>query len=184
MSSLQPTLAGAGVVLVPATADDLDALWAIWREPDVRRYLFDDAPVDRARAAEVLDVCLAEAPRGLGLWTVRATDGADVVGCAGLMPVGDVAIRDPALADMVEPVVALAPAVWHRGHAVAALRALVRHAFTTLDLPRLAGAADVPNDASDRMLVRAGFVPQRECAGPKYRLRTYVLERPTEKEPT
>lgn len=183
MSSLQPTLGSAPALLVPASAADLDALWTIWREPDVRRYLFDDAPVERERAAEVLHACLAEGPRGLGLWTIRPTDGATTVGCAGLMPVGDVATYDPALAGMVEPVVALAPAAWHRGYAIAALRALVAHAFATLDLSRLAGAADVPNEASHRMLVRAGFVPRRECPGPKYRLRTYLLERP-EKEPT
>jgi hypothetical protein len=35
------------LVLSPATGDDLDAIWHIWRQPDVRRYLFDDVPVTR-----------------------------------------------------------------------------------------------------------------------------------------
>ena len=182
MSSTLPTFAIAPATLVPATAADVDALWTIWRDPEVRRYLFDDEPVERVRAVEVLEACLGEAARGLGLWTIRVGPAAEVVGCAGLMPAGGVVAYDPGLAGLVEPIVALAPAVWRRGYAVATLRALVGHAFGTLDLPRLAGATDVPNEASHRMLVRAGFVPRRECSGVKHRLRTYLLERPTEKE--
>ena len=50
------------------------------------------------------------------------------------------------VAGLVEPIVALAPASWGRGHAVEALRALVDYAFGALDLRDLAGATDVPND--------------------------------------
>jgi [ribosomal protein S5]-alanine N-acetyltransferase len=163
--------------LIPATRADLDALWAIWREPEVRRYLFDDEDVTRERAAEVLDTCLAEGQHGRGLWTIHVEDERTSIGCAGLMPVG-VADYDPALVGMIEPVVALAPCWWGRGHAIEALRVLVDYAFGALALERLAGATDVPNEASHRMLVSAGFVPQRECAGPHYRIRTYVLEAP------
>lgn len=173
----QPTLDAGRVTLVPAVPADLDPLWAIWREPDVRRYLFDDQPVDRARACEVLDGCLGEATNGRGLWTVRERTGDPVLGCAGLVPVSW-AEYDPTGAGLIEPIVALAPAVWHRGYAVAALARLVEYAFGDLDLARLAGATDVPNEASHRMLTRAGFVPQRECQGPHYRMRTYLLERP------
>jgi RimJ/RimL family protein N-acetyltransferase len=172
----QPIIRLERATLLPVTRDDLDALWAIWREPDVRRYLFDDEPVTRERAAEVVETCLAESAAGLGLWTMRA-GASTIFGCAGLMRVDTVAEYDPTLTGLVEPVVALAPAWWGRGHAIDALRALVRHAFDTLDLPRLAGVTDVPNEPSHRMLTRAGFVPKRECPGPHYRLRTYLLER-------
>lgn len=174
----QPTLDAGRVTLVPAALADLDALWEIWRDPDVRRYLFDDQEVDRARAAEVLGACLGEASNGLGLWTIRerANGAGAVIGCAGLMPISW-AEYDPTGTGLVEPIVALAPAVWHRGHAVEALRRLVDHAFGALGLARIAGATDVPNEASHRMLTRVGFVPQRECPGPHYRMRTYLLER-------
>jgi RimJ/RimL family protein N-acetyltransferase len=174
---VQPTLPTTRTTLVPASAGDLDPLWTIWRDPDVRRYLFDDQPVPRERAAEVLDGCLAERARGIGLWTIRTHEAPDVViGCAGLVPVSWTEY-DPSGAGLLEPIVALAPASWRRGHAVEALRTLVAYAFGTLDLPRLAGATDVPNVASHRMLTRTGFVPQRECPGPHYRIRTYLLER-------
>ncbi len=173
----QPTLDAERVTLVPAVLADLDSLWEIWRVPDVRRYLFDDQPVERERAREVLEGCLGEAPKGLGLWTVREHATEAVRGCAGLVPVSWVEY-DPSGAGLVEPIVALAPAVWHRGYAIESLARLVRYAFDGLDLARIAGATDVPNEASHRMLIRAGFVPQRECQGPHYRMRTYLLERP------
>lgn len=173
----QPTFAAERVTLVPSVLADLDPLWEIWRDPDVRRYLFDDQPVERARAREVLEACLGEAAHGQGLWTLREPGADRVVGCAGLMPVSW-AEHDPTGAGLIEPIVALAPAVWHRGYAVDALGTLVGHAFAGLGLARLAGATDVPNEASHRMLVRTGFVPQRECQGPHYRMRTYLLERP------
>lgn len=174
----QPTLDAGRVTLVPAVPADLDRLWEIWREPDVRRYLFDDQPVDRERARAVLEGCLGEAPNGSGLWTIREHATAPIVGCAGLMPVMWTEY-DPSGAGLLEPIVALAPAVWHRGYAVESLARLVRYAFDVLDLARIAGATDVPNEASHRMLTRAGFVPQRECQGPHYRMRTYLLERPS-----
>jgi hypothetical protein len=39
-----PPLSTRQLDLRPAVAGDLDALWARWRDPDVRRYLFDDIP--------------------------------------------------------------------------------------------------------------------------------------------
>ncbi len=174
----QPSIDTGRATLVPATRADLDALWMIWREPDVRRYLFDDQAVGRERAVEVLDACLAEAVHGRGLWTIRVRDSPSVIGCAGLMPVGWVEY-DASGAGLLEPVVALAPAWWHRGHAGDALRALVDYAFASLGLDRLAGATDVPNVASHRMLTRVGFVPQREYQGTHYRMRTYLMERPS-----
>jgi ribosomal-protein-alanine N-acetyltransferase len=172
----QPTLTTTRATLVPAALEDLEALWVMWRHSDVRRYLFDEQLVPRERAAEVLDGCLAARANGIGLWTIRAHGSSDIIGCVGLMPVTWTEY-DPSGAGLLEPIVALTPASWHQGHAVAALRTLVAYAFGPLDLMRLAGATDVPNEASHRMLTRAGFVPQRECPGPHYRIRTYLLER-------
>jgi hypothetical protein len=37
---------------VPFASEDLDALHALWTDPDVRRYLWDDIVISRERAAE------------------------------------------------------------------------------------------------------------------------------------
>ncbi|MCU0635807.1 MAG: hypothetical protein MUE41_13110 [Gemmatimonadaceae bacterium] len=60
-----PTLATARLSLTPTTARDVDALWTLWTDPDVRRYLWDDRTITRDEAAATLDECVARAPRGL-----------------------------------------------------------------------------------------------------------------------
>jgi ribosomal-protein-alanine N-acetyltransferase len=163
---------------VPAVSGDLDGLWKLWRRRDVRRYLFDDAEVTRELAAEVLAGCLAEATAGRGLWIVHERAAATTIGCVALMLVGSAAEHDPTLAGLVEPMAALEPAWWGRGFATEALAALLAHAFGALDLPRIAGVTDVPNEGSHRMLLRLGFVVRGEREGPCHRIRTYLLERP------
>lgn len=161
--------------LHPAEASDLDALWAIWRDPEVRRYLFDDRDVTRELASEALGDCLGMRDAGLGLWIVAVHGDDTPVGCVGLLKVMKMAEYDPTLAGKVEVLAALAPSIWGRGYAHEALGRLIVYAFDTLGLSELAGACDVPNLASDRMLTRLGFAPHVECEGPRYRLRTYRL---------
>ena len=170
------TFTTARLTIAPASSNDLDVLWAIWREPLVRRYLFDDEPVDRERAGEVLASSLRSADQGLGLWTVRPRSAAQVIGCVGLLRATMGAEGDPSLAGAIEPVVALAPACWGRGYGEESLRPLLAYAFGPLGLDWLAGFVDVPNLASHRLLVRLGFTATGECDGPRYRLRTYRLD--------
>jgi RimJ/RimL family protein N-acetyltransferase len=177
-----PPLATPRLDLRPARPDDLDALHALWAAPEVRRYLFDDAPVTRERAAEVLAQAAALEGDGLGLWLAsrraagRTGSGA-MVGCAGLVRVTISAAHDPGLAGAVEPIVALAPEAWGQGLAREALAALLEHAFAGLGLARLAAVVDVPNERSDRLVRALGFAPTGEGPGPRYRMRSYALTR-------
>jgi [ribosomal protein S5]-alanine N-acetyltransferase len=163
--------------LRPANVEDLDALWTLWREREVRRYLFDDEPVTRERASEVLDRCLALVRRGLGLWTLGLRDGPSFIGCAGLTLVTTAAKYEPKLANQIEPTVALSPTMWRHGYAREALRAALGYAFQTLKVESLIATADAPNVASDKMLTSVGFIPTGECDGPRYRLKTYKIGR-------
>jgi RimJ/RimL family protein N-acetyltransferase len=164
---------------------DVDALWALWSDPDVRRFLWDDRSITREEAAATVSDCLALRDQGLGLWLLLRvhdpsesadSDESAPIGCAGLLPVTTAAEYEPRLAGLVEPLVALAPNAWHRGYAHEALTTLLAYASTTLGFARLAGVTDVPNVASDRMLRRAGFVVLGESAGPRHPLRTYVWD--------
>jgi len=190
-----PFLPTPRLLLRPATTADLDPLWQLWTDPDVRRYLWDDRTIDRDEAVTTLESLVVMGERGLGLWVVepRPVTGEQEVGgvrleaalapagtllgCAGLYPTSTTAEYEPAFAGMLEPLVAVAPEWWHRGLAVETLSAVVAYAFQALGVNALAGATDVPNDASDRMLRRVGFVPFSEGNGPRYRMRNYRLER-------
>jgi RimJ/RimL family protein N-acetyltransferase len=79
--------------LRPAEHADVDRLWALWTDADVRRYLWDGETISREHAAEVLDGLLAAGSEsGRGLWTVWAGD--DFAGCCGLVETTDPAGRD------------------------------------------------------------------------------------------
>jgi RimJ/RimL family protein N-acetyltransferase len=124
----QPTLRTDRLQLQPASIHDLDALWAVWRDEDVRRVLFDGDVVTRERASRLLAAGLAAASYGLGLWLVRPHGRPDVMGCVGLLvhSAGTPA-RDPSR-DLIEPLAAMLPVVWGCGYANEALAALRAHA--------------------------------------------------------
>lgn len=161
--------------MTPATSGDVDALWQIWRDAEVRRYLFDDVPVTRERADEALHNCLTHVNEGLGLWTVTVREDASLIGCVGLVRTGTSAEFDPTLQGTVEPIVSLVPAEWGKGYAQEALREVLGYGFRSLGLKTIVAITDVPNEASDRLLNRLGFSARGECDGPRYRMRTYII---------
>ena len=179
-SRRQPALVTQRLQLRPVEQSDVDALWALWIEPGVRRFLWDDRMISPDDAAATVNACLSLRHAGLGLWMLdrhNVLEGAGrTIGCAGLLPVSTAVEFEPRLGGLVEPLIALAPSVWRQGYAHEALSALIMYAKGSLGLPRLAGVTDVPNVASDRMLRRAGFAVLGETPGPRHRLRTYLLD--------
>lgn len=169
-----PVLHTARLTLIPVGENDVDRLLEIFNQPEVRRFLFDDAEVNREIVNGIVSHALDQVATGCGLW--GAVINEELIGCAGLMPTTAVAASEPRLSGMIEPIVALDPTRWGQGYATECLDALIGYARNQLHLPRLAGAADVPNEASHRMLERCGFRRFSEVAGPAYRLRTYLLE--------
>jgi ribosomal-protein-alanine N-acetyltransferase len=174
---MQPVFNTARLQLRPAADEDLNELWRLWTEPEVRQFLWDDILIDREQARQTIRDSEALAPEGLGLWTIVHGETTGLVGCAALMPVGPAAQYYPPIAGAVEPLVALAPKFWHRGYAWESADVLIQYATETLRLDRLVGVADAPNVASDRLLKRLGFVLCAETDGPRHRLRHYNFGR-------
>ncbi|HYD05068.1 MAG TPA: GNAT family N-acetyltransferase [Reyranella sp.] len=136
---------------------DGDALHAIFTEPGVRQYLFDDVLLTRAETQAHVEAAVAH-----GGWVILQ-DG-EVSGLTSLRPTGE---------DR-ELMIAISERQWGRGVAFAAAQAAMRHGFETLRLPRILAAVDLPNARSHRLMERLGFVPMGEVDGPKYRACTYV----------
>jgi len=174
---MQPPLSSSRLVLEPVAVEDFPYLYALWSEPLVRRYLFDDRFVSLALARSVFETCLEGRERGTGLWVVQNADRSARLGCVGLNLTTVVAEAEPRLAGLLEPVVALHPSQWHQGYAVEAVGSVLTYAFEALDQRRIAGATDVPNVASLRMLERLGFGMLSDVQGPRYPMRTYALQR-------
>jgi RimJ/RimL family protein N-acetyltransferase len=170
-----PTFETGRLTITPVTMADVDGLWALWREPDVRRFLFDDEPVSRDRADEIVRAALARVHVRLGLWVFRERGSDAVIGAAGLQPAADTARYAPALAGITEIFVSLARSAWGKGYATEGLEPVLHFAFAWGGDARLVAVVDVPNEASHRLMLRLGFVVTGECDGPRYRLRTYLL---------
>jgi len=180
-----PTLATPRLTLSPATDADLDALWRLLTDPQVRRYLCDDRILTRAEVQAMLAESIAEWPTGMGLWLLRDREER-LVGCVGLHPVSlDIVAHAPHLAGEIEPTIALAPEHWGRAYAAEALRAVIAHGFATLGLARLVAVSDEPNERSHRLMLRVGFTPTGTTAsGPCYPLRTWRLARSAFRAPS
>ena len=136
--------------LRPCAASDVDALHALWTHPLVRRWLWDDAVIERRVVVDLVAASVASFARGgWGQWIVeRQADGA-LLGAVSLTEL------DPAVGP--ELIYALQPAHWGCGYATEASHAVLHYALETLGFPRVPGRTDPPNRESIRVLERLGM---------------------------
>jgi ribosomal-protein-alanine N-acetyltransferase len=144
------TILTARLTLRPFTLDAVDEVHALWTDPDVRRFLWDNVVIARERAEEMVRAIVAGFHRnGRGMWLIHETSAAKPCGFCGFLP-----RKEP---DRAELIYGLAPGAWGRGYATESARAVMEYGFETLNLPKIAAAADVPNLASLRVLERLGM---------------------------
>lgn len=135
--------------LRPLVSDDLADTFALWTDPGVRRYLWDDVAIDEARAAEVLAASIEHFDRhGFGLWAVCDPTSTELMGVCGFRPTAS---------GQPEFLFAFWPRHWGRGLAGEAGRAVIDFVFDVLDRPEIVAATDGPNVASARALERLGM---------------------------
>lgn len=146
----RPSLRSPRLVLYPLTLDHLAATHALWTEPGVRRFLWDDEIVTAERAAHALRASEADfEARGFGLWGLYAAASPDLIGFCGLR-----------LADVVpepELLFGLSEAHWGQGLATEAARAVLAYAFDGLRLAAVGAATDAGHVRSAHVLGRLGM---------------------------
>ncbi|GIH81092.1 GNAT family N-acetyltransferase [Planobispora longispora] len=139
------------LVLRPVAARDHAGLLAHWTTPEVRRFMFDGTVLTPEQVTSAIEDSLRGfATAGHGLWLIREAGGSDLAGTAGLRPLDDLGL---------EITYSLAPAVWGRGYATEAARAVVDHALGPLGLPEVLAEIDEGNAASVAVVVRLGMTP-------------------------
>ncbi|MCC5888169.1 MAG: GNAT family N-acetyltransferase [Gammaproteobacteria bacterium] len=146
--------------LTPFTMDHLDALHALWTDPDVRRYLWDGEVISRERAAEVIaDSERNFAQRGFGFYAMLlgsddSTDVAvrenEVVGFCGYRVFED--SGEPEL------LYGILPRYWGKGLVTEAGHAVIRDGFERNGFSRIIAATDTPNQSSVKVMQRLGMV--------------------------
>jgi RimJ/RimL family protein N-acetyltransferase len=161
--------------LVPLAETDLDRLYDLLTQPDVRRYLCDDLILERSQVEKLIRDVAGQGLDGLGLWSMLTIHG-DWIGTVGLQRVsGDAAQAFPDVAGEVEPVIALRPEAWGRGYAEEVLRCATDCALLQLGHGCLVALVDEPNARSHRLLERIGFAVAGIGQGPRHPLRAYSL---------
>ncbi len=140
--------------LRPYTRNDLDALHRLWTDPDVRRYLFDDKILTREWVAAEIEHSLASfETRGFGQWAALLK-GHDVL-------IGFCCYRFVHEPPELQLLYGLAPAYWGRGLAPEAAHAIIRFGFDERGFDEIIASADAPNEASVRVMEKAGMTFQK-----------------------
>jgi RimJ/RimL family protein N-acetyltransferase len=138
----------ARATLRPLGVADLEAVYALWTDPAVRRPLWNDEEVSLERTRGVLAAAERHfVERRYGLWGVRDADGvfAGFAGCRP-WPTGE-----------PELVYGLAPAWWGRGLATEVAHAVLAHVFDTLEHPVVMAGTDPANQRSIHVMERVGM---------------------------
>lgn len=152
MTWLTPTLRTDRLRLRPFNESDSDSLFALQSNAYVLRY-WDSPPwSDRSRADHFIKACreMADVGTGTRLAVERVADDVFIGWCS--LSRWNPDFRSASMGYCFDD------AVWGRGFATEAGRALLQWAFDTLDLNRVQAETDTRNLASARVLEKLDFV--------------------------
>ena len=159
------------LALAPLDSTEFGPFRALLHDPDVRRYLCDDAlPPDERIAAWVQESEEAFSNGGAGIWVIRSADSDHLVGFVGFMNVYDPPVR--------ELTFGLYPEHWGRGFAIEAARAAIAWARAHAGYATIRASTDEPNASSVRTLERLGFVLRSDSFPPGASWRQLHFELP------
>jgi ribosomal-protein-alanine N-acetyltransferase len=149
---------------------DLDALAAMYRDPDVRRFFPDGMRTLEETRAE-LEWHRHGHPENpqLGLWATVERSSGTLVGRCGLLPWSIDGVPEVELAFLISK------NRWGEGLATEAARGIVHYARETLGLGRLICLIMHGNDASSRVADKVGMTFEREYTDEFGPCRIYAL---------
>lgn len=134
-------------------ADDLDALYALYRDPEIRRY-FPDGTRSYEETREEMEWYFNGHPSypQYGLWAAVLKETGQLVGRCGLLPWHIDGQDEVEIAYLIDK------ARWNQGLATEAAAGIRDHAFTGLGLSRLVCLIDKDNVPSIRVAMKTGMV--------------------------
>jgi RimJ/RimL family protein N-acetyltransferase len=137
--------------------EDLDSLYALYCDPQVRKFI-PDAPLTYEQTREELEWFLNGHPQHpeLGLWATIDKKSRQLIGRCGLLP-WKIDGRDE-----VEVAYLLAKEFWGQGLGTEAAQAILTYGFEQLSLARLVCLIDQDNLASIRVAEKIGMRFEKE----------------------
>jgi len=161
MTKTQPViLETTRLILRHQVVEDLDALWALYCNPEITKYI-PDAPRAYAEAREELEWHRHGHPKypELGLWATIHKESGKFIGRCGLLPWTIDGQRE------VEVAYTIAQEYWGQGLGTEAARGILEYGFTTLHLSRLICLIDPENIASQRVAEKIGMTLEKKVDG-------------------
>jgi ribosomal-protein-alanine N-acetyltransferase len=152
--------------------DDLDALAALWTDPDVTRYM--GGPRDPARIRDMLAEDLpVDPPDPFSLWPVIEKATGQIVGHCGLLE------KEIDGRDEVDLTYVFARPAWGRGYATEIATALRDYAFAQLGLAQLVAVIDHENTGSQKVAAKVGMRYEKDSLrSDGVMRRIYMMEAP------
>jgi [ribosomal protein S5]-alanine N-acetyltransferase len=143
-------LATARLDLIPFEAAEVDLLHKTFTDPFVRRYLWDDEIISPDQTKDIMSISDDFFhDEGWGLWKIVTKEKKEYAGFTGLWKFFEE--QQPQL------LFGLLPAFIHLGYATESSKAIIEHAFSTLQFHHLIASFDVPNAASEKVCQRLGM---------------------------
>lgn len=138
--------------------EDLDALWALYCNPEITKYI-PDAPRSYEEAKEELEWHMHGHPKHpeLGLWATIHKESGKFIGRCGLLPW---TIEDQF---DVEVAYTIAEEYWGQGLGTEAAQAILNYGFEKLNLSRLICIIDPDNIASQAVAKKIGMSYEKEA---------------------
>lgn len=145
------------LILRRMVLEDLDDLFALYRDPEVRRY-FPEGTLTQDETKEEIEWFLNGHPDNpqLGLWATIHKETNRFIGRCGLLPWFIDQNHE------VEVAYLLSKADWGQGLGTEAAQGIVQYAFENLQLSRLICLVDRENQASIRVALKIGMAFEKE----------------------
>ena len=141
--------------LDPFRHEDVESLHALWCDPFVRKFLWDDIIIPMEAAREVVAASVASFEQhSFGFWNVALKKTDQALGFCGL--------RFIEKTPEIEILYGLWPKFWGKGFATEASLAVLRFGFEACKLERILAGAGPPNAASIRVIERLGMKFDRQ----------------------
>ena len=155
--------------------EDLEPLYALYRDPEIRKYC-PDGTRTLEETKEELDFFLHGHPRHreLGLWATVERDTGEFLGRCGLLPWHIQGSDEVELAFMIKK------ERWHEGFATEAAHGIIEHAREVLGLRRLVCLVMPGNVASAGVARKVGMSFEQEFTDEFGPCNLYALTLPTQ----
>lgn len=140
---------------------DLDDLWALYKNPNITKYI-PDAPRSREEAQEELEWHMHGHPKHpeLGLWATVHKETGEFIGRCGLLPWEIDGVHE------VEVAYTIAQEYWGQGLASEAAQGILQHGFGKLNLSRLICMIEPENIGSQKVAEKIGMSLEKKVDQP------------------